>query len=84
MLSSLYLRDVLRLVSSQIDVALSYPRIGSGPTTRPGRLFSRDAATPSSGVELSHPPGNESSLKTAVQGPSSPRRHDQLRSFTEP
>jgi hypothetical protein len=42
-----------------------------------GTAFSGDAATSSSsGVMVSHSPENESSLKTSVQGPSSPSRHD--------
>jgi hypothetical protein len=50
-----------------------------------GTAFSGDAATSSSSrVMLAHSPENESSLKTVVQGPSSPSRHDYLRSLTEP
>jgi hypothetical protein len=69
MLDSLCLRDVLRLVSFQID----YGSSGAG--------FSRDApvSSSSSGVAVSHPPippENESSLKTAVQVSSSPNRRD--------
>jgi hypothetical protein len=41
-----------------------------------GTAFSGDAATSSSGVVLTHSPENKSSLKTVVQGPSSPSRHD--------
>lgn len=42
-----------------------------------GTAFSGDAATSSSSaVMLSHSPENETSLKTVVQGPSSPSRHD--------
>jgi hypothetical protein len=68
MLGSLYLRDVLRLVSFQIDVALSYPRTGSGPTTRPGLL--------SCGTRLPLPP--ESSCLTHSSGCSSFKDHHHL------